>query len=292
VASGDERGTGSLRSIAGRHPSAASDDAGGGGGDGGTRRSRSASARVKEGAETAREYRRAIAGLDPASLIAMYPDFYAALPAASEKTFAAMARHGAVVNSKRMGYADPRPDFRPSRAMMPAVAALYPEQQARTHHVFYEPRQALDVVTEGTGLQGKAEAAWAAQLRPNLHSTAGDPRSAHRTGRQIATQWGAGGLAPSDTATGYAYRHAAAHSMLMRSGTVYDRLTDSRGYTGTAKHRFDVDGRGLGLAGRENSIDYQFLVRSMPVDEVEGQAPLPTAHLSDLRQHTAGMGRK
>ena len=31
-----------------------------------------------------------------------------------------------------------------------------------------------------------------------------------------------------------------------------DRLTDTRGYTGAHKHRFDADGRGKGIAGRDS----------------------------------------
>jgi hypothetical protein len=80
--------------------------------------------------------------------------------------------------------------------------------------------------------------------------------------------------------------------MLTGSGSVYDRLTDVRGFTGTHRHRFDSEGRGVGLAGRDNSYSYSFLVGSMPVDAVEGQAPLPGAHLADLRQHAQGMGRR
>jgi len=32
---------------------------------------------------------------------------------------------------------------------------------------------------------------------------------------------------------------------------VFERLTDTRGYTGTHKERFDENGNGLGLAGRD-----------------------------------------
>lgn len=34
-------------------------------------------------------------------------------------------------------------------------------------------------------------------------------------------------------------------------GSVYDRLTDTKGYTGTHKERFDSNGNGRGLAGRD-----------------------------------------
>jgi hypothetical protein len=33
-------------------------------------------------------------------------------------------------------------------------------------------------------------------------------------------------------------------------GNIYDRLTDTRGYTGAHKQRFDASGRGRGAAGR------------------------------------------
>ena len=34
-------------------------------------------------------------------------------------------------------------------------------------------------------------------------------------------------------------------------GDIYDRLTDTSGYTGSHKHRFDETGRGKGLQGRD-----------------------------------------
>ena len=45
--------------------------------------------------------------------------------------------------------------------------------------------------------------------------------------------------------------HAAAVSRWAGQGSVIDRLTDPRGYTGASKHRFDADGRGRGLDGRD-----------------------------------------
>lgn len=299
------------------------------------RRAASAAARVKAGADAAREYRTALrtlvdahyhstgagAGADGApagagaapgpgagmSAADIFPGVYESLPSMDARTFDAIARHGMVVNSKRLGYADPRPDVRPPRTMMPAAAALYGD--ARSHHVHADPKQALDVIKSQSGLGGKAEGVWVAQLRPNLHAPSATGASGSggadgssgggkdaagrspRSGKDIKQYWASGGLAPSEAATGYAYRHAAAHSMLTGSGSVYDRLTDPRGYTGSHRHRFDGDGRGLGLAGRDNSMDYRFLVDTT-VDEKHGQAPLPGAPLADLRQHSLGMGRR
>jgi len=36
-------------------------------------------------------------------------------------------------------------------------------------------------------------------------------------------------------------------------GAVFDRLTDSKGYTGAHKHRFDAEGKGVGIAGRDST---------------------------------------
>ncbi len=42
------------------------------------------------------------------------------------------------------------------------------------------------------------------------------------------------------------------------TGSVFDRLTDARGYTGTHRHRFDNTGRGMGLQGRDRvEMDYE-----------------------------------
>ncbi|KAJ3066530.1 hypothetical protein HDU98_010151 [Podochytrium sp. JEL0797] len=40
-------------------------------------------------------------------------------------------------------------------------------------------------------------------------------------------------------------------SMTSSKGSVFDRLTDSSGYTGAHKHRFNADGSGRGMAGRD-----------------------------------------
>ncbi|KAJ3031065.1 UNVERIFIED_CONTAM: hypothetical protein HDU68_006653 [Siphonaria sp. JEL0065] len=42
-------------------------------------------------------------------------------------------------------------------------------------------------------------------------------------------------------------------SMTSSKGSVFDRLTDSHGYTGAHKHRFNADGTGRGLAGRDSA---------------------------------------
>jgi hypothetical protein len=79
------------------------------------------------------------------------------------------------------------------------------------------------------------------------------------------SQFGASGsVAPSSAVTGYAFRHAAAVSRWAGQGSVIDRLTDPRGYTGAHKHRFDADGRGRGLDGREGGADLDFVRASMP----------------------------
>jgi hypothetical protein len=36
------------------------------------------------------------------------------------------------------------------------------------------------------------------------------------------------------------------------TGTIFDKLTDSRNYTGAHKQRFDEFGRGMGKEGRED----------------------------------------
>lgn len=65
-----------------------------------------------------------------------------------------------------------------------------------------------------------------------------------------------GALPASHTTSSYAFRHAAATSQHAHVGTVYDRLTDTRGFTGTHRLRFGPEGRGLGLVGRDTASDY------------------------------------
>ena len=47
-------------------------------------------------------------------------------------------------------------------------------------------------------------------------------------------------------------------------GNIFDRLTDTSTYSGTHKHRFDAEGQGRGLAGR----DQVSKVTSPPYDTV------------------------
>jgi len=74
--------------------------------------------------------------------------------------------------------------------------------------------------------------------------------------------WNGPDKAPSDAVPSYAYRHAAARIQ----DSVFDRLTDTRGYTGTHRHRFDDTGRGQGLKGRDTgALDYSKLTQAVPV---------------------------
>jgi len=105
----------------------------------------------------------------------------------------------------------------------------------------------------------------------------------------VKRSWGGHAVAPSEAVVGYAYRHAAATSLYADAGDVYDRLTDVRGYTGTHRHRFDTDGRGLGLAGRENSYDYAAMVESVTVETAKGAPVLPSP---DVPVASQGAGKK
>jgi len=103
---------------------------------------------------------------------------------------------------------------------------------------------------------------------------------------------GGGATAPGDTVAGYAYRHAAAVSQWAGAGSVYDRLTDPRGFTGLHRHRFDADGRGLGMRGRDGAgTDMQWLDHSFPADSQKGAWYLSEPQLSGYGR-AAGMGRR
>ena len=188
----------------------------------------------------------------------MYPDVFCELPVMDERTADVIARSYAVASSKKMGYADDRPDIRP-----PPLFRINPVEQG-----------AAAIEFGGPGAAGKASAVWASGLRANLYAPSADPH-APRSGEDIKRMWASGGLAPSETMPGYAYRHASATSMWDHAGTVYDRLMDVRGYTGTHKHRFDAEGRGKGLSGREGSYDYDYMVGRVNLDPRQGAATLP-----------------
>lgn len=216
------------------------------------------------------------------SASAMFPEVYEALPVMDEKTFDIMARANMVANSRIMGYSDPRPDIRPPTALSASRGGFMSPTHVDGRNV--------SAVTPGMGLQGRAQSLWASQLRPHLHSVSEDPHAA-RTGEEFHRAWGGAAVAPSDAVSGYAYRHAAAASMLGDGGSVYDRLTDVRGYTGTHRHRFDAaTGRGRGLAGRGNTYDYDALVASVPVAAAAGAPALPI--MGDFASFTPGAGTK
>jgi len=117
------------------------------------------------------------------------------------------------------------------------------------------------------GADGRATANFASQLRPALYTPSKHDK-VHKTGAELQREWGSPAVAPSQTVTGYAYRHAAAVSQWMGAGSVYDRLTDTRGYTGLHRYRFDSDGRGTGMRGRDNAAtDMQALLDTFPVNQ-------------------------
>lgn len=188
-----------------------------------------------------------------------YPDVFESLPLMDPRTADTIVRGNSFATTKRMGYADPRPDVRPS-----GTFKINPAEQGAL---------ALHFPAVG-GPQKKADAAWASQLRGHLYAPSADPKAA-RTGEEMKKSWAGGGLAPSEVVPSYAYRHAAEASQHGGYGSVYDRLTDIRGFTGTHRHRFGEDGRGLGLAGRDGSYDVEYLKSTVQTDIKFGAPSLP-----------------
>jgi hypothetical protein len=191
-----------------------------------------------------------------------YSDVFERMPSMDPKTMEIIVRAGSVANPKRMGYADQRPDIR-----LKPLMRLGPEQSALQNQ-FYSP-----------GLSGKADAIWAGSLRPNLYSPRADA-GAPRSGAEISSRWGGhGGMVPSDVSTGYGYRHAASVSQAGDGGDVYDRLTDVRGFTGTHKARFGPDGRGVGIAGRDDTWVLSSARAAQAMNPKFGAPVLPTPDL-------------
>jgi len=216
----------------------------------------------------------------------LYADYFDGLPAMHDATKEVLARSHAVANPRRMGYADARPDIAPT-------------SRFGAHADHAGERVGFDA----TGAGGRAAGAFAASLRPALYTPSKHEAPA-RGGREWARAWASpagggggaggagGGLAPSEAAAGYAYRHAAAVSQWAGAGSVYDRLTDPRGYTGLSRHRFDADGRGRGMRGRDGGgTDMAWLDASFPRDSQRGAWYLADAQASGFGR-AAGMGRR
>jgi hypothetical protein len=152
-----------------------------------------------------------------------YADVFELMPMMDAATMNIIARSHSIANRRVMGYADPRPDVRPVSRF--------------GAHADHGAARLSIVGARGAG--GRSFAEHAGSLREGLYAPV--PSSA-------AARFGThGSVAPSAAVSGYAFRHAAAVSRWAGQGSVLDRLTDSRGYTGAHKHRFDADGRGRGI---------------------------------------------
>ena len=125
------------------------------------------------------------------------------------------------------------------------------------------------------GPQPQQPGALGAQRAPGGGEAAPAPRQLSRSG--TALRLASRVDTPTQEASGsYAYQHAATSSQAHGEGTVFDRLTDARGYTGTHRHRFDRQGRGLGLRGRDSAdVDYEW-VKGQALDP--GGAPIFTTN--------------
>ncbi len=163
-----------------------------------------------------------------------------------------LARSHSFANPRRMGYADSRPDITPTSRF--GLNADHAGER---------------IGFSGSGLEGRALANFAGNLRAALYTPS--KHEPHKTGKELQRAWASpGGVAPSETVSGYAYRHAAAVSKYAGAGNVYDRLTDPRGYTGLHRSRFDKDGRGSGLRGRDGAgVDMAWIDHSFPADSAK-----------------------
>ena len=157
-------------------------------------------------------------------------------PPMTRETKLAIAKSHVFSSTRVRGYADPRPDLRP----------------VELQHM----RAPAEHAAEVNQLKGR-DRAFAGSLRKSHH------RSQRSLGGLAGSKrpWNGGSKPPSDAVPSYAYRHAAA----TEQGNVFDRLTDSRGFTGSHRHRFDAKGRGLGLKGRGDDVsDYGKVVLNTP----------------------------
>lgn len=106
----------------------------------------------------------------------------------------------------------------------------------------------------GGGIGGKATAVFSSMMRST------SPRAGAVKGKTVSST-----TVPSQTTTGYAFKHVNQK----RQDSVFSRLTDVRGFTGSHRHRFDESGRGRGLHGRDRQETSHQLSRK------EREAPVP-----------------
>lgn len=91
-------------------------------------------------------------------------------------------------------------------------------------------------------------------LRPGLHADTQNPKSSNKSESRYRDNFSSGA---GSAASGYqsSNQHSRPNSRSASrqrlNGSVFSRLTNSKGYPGTHKHRFDSDGKGRGLAGRD-----------------------------------------
>lgn len=97
-------------------------------------------------------------------------------------------------------------------------------------------------------------------LRPGLHADTQNPKSENlKKSESLKKQFAgasAGGAAAaagssSDANFNRSSSRSGSRSGSRLNGSVFSRLTNPKGFPGTHKHRFDSNGKGLGLAGRD-----------------------------------------
>ena len=155
-----------------------------------------------------------------------YMDVFVDMPVMDATSAELWARGQAFSNTKRMGYADPRPDIRWARWQL----------SAKDHSA--ARLTVADVARSGGGAAGRANSDFSSSLREGLYDSDG----------------GRAKPPPTEASASYSYRHAAGLSQVAGYGTAVDRLTDVRGFTGASRSRFDADGRGRGLGGVETGL--------------------------------------
>lgn len=130
---------------------------------------------------------------------------------------------GAHASTKREGYATS------TRAL--DLGTLRAMQLSQDHKLVGVP--------SGYGAAGKTTALFSSMIQR------GAPVPQGRPGERVWLSQSEDPRSASQTAPGYAYKHAT------RSAGVFQRLTDVRGFTGAHRLRFDESGRGKGLFGRD-----------------------------------------
>ncbi|TPX65886.1 hypothetical protein CcCBS67573_g08005 [Chytriomyces confervae] len=118
-----------------------------------------------------------------------------------------------------------------------------------------ESQSTMRAPTAASSISQNKRASVLTQSEEKLENIVNAPKKAPIAGRRSQAPHATtkGGNYTTSSSLASSQQSLAKSSTTASKSSVFDRLTDSSGYTGTHQHRFNADGSGRGLAGRDSA---------------------------------------